>query len=153
VYILKSFASCERPQRTKSAKQKNQGKRDTRHERTQCLPLLPAWPRLALIPNNGMQLDLDRILCIVAAVPLAPVVADSVREDVSSAREARRCDAAADFGVALEAVLCVLVPEVECAVGPGGAEGAVHGVEGDCVDGVDFCDVAGCRVGLAVAFE
>lgn len=100
-----------------------------------------------------MQLDLDRILCVVAAVALAPVVANSVCEDVAGTREARCCDAAANLGVAFEAVLCVLVPEVERAVGAGGAEGAVHGVEGYRVDGVDFCDVAGCWVGLAVAFE
>jgi hypothetical protein len=100
-----------------------------------------------------MQFDLDGVLRRVAAVALAPVVADGVGEDVARAAEARGSDAAADLWVALEAVLCVLVPEVEGAVGAGGAEGAVHGVEGDCVDRVDFGDVALGRVGLAVALE
>lgn len=47
----------------------------------------------------------------------------------------------------------VLVPEMEGAVATGGAEGAVFGVEGDGVYGVDFGDVALGGVGLAVAFE
>jgi hypothetical protein len=50
-------------------------------------------------------------------------------------------------------VLGVLVPEVECAIAAGGGESAVDGVEGDGVNGVDFCDVAGVGVLLAVAFE
>jgi hypothetical protein len=100
-----------------------------------------------------MQFDLDRIRGRVPAVPLAPIVADRVRKYVSRAAEARGGDAAADLRVALEAVLCVLVPEVKGAVGAGGAEGAVHGVERDCVNGVDFGDVALRGVGLAVAFE
>lgn len=121
--------------------------------KTQALPLLPSRPRLALVPNDRMQFDLDRILCVVPAVALAPIVAHGVREDLAGTRETGRGDAAADFGVTFEAVLCVLVPEVECAVAAGGAEGAVDGVEGYGVHGVDFCDVARRGVGLAVAFE
>ena len=34
--------------------------------------------------------------------------------------------------------MCVLVPEVKCAVRACGAEGAVDGVEGDGVDGEDL---------------
>jgi hypothetical protein len=62
-------------------------------------------------------------------------------------------DAAADFGVALETVLGILVPEVECAVAAGSAEGAVDGVEGDGVDRVDVGYVASVGGVLAMALE
>jgi hypothetical protein len=100
-----------------------------------------------------MQLDLDRVLGVVPTVPFTPVVADRVRENIACTRERRSRDASANLWVALETVLCVLVPEVEGAIAASGAEGAVDGVEGDCVDRVDFCDVALAGVGLAVAFE
>jgi hypothetical protein len=100
-----------------------------------------------------VQLDFDRVLSVVSAVSFTPIVADSVRKDVACAREGSGRDAAADFGVALETVLGVLVPEVEGAVATSSAEGAVDGVEGDCVDRIDFSDVALVGIGLAVAFE
>lgn len=100
-----------------------------------------------------MQLDLGRVLRRVVRVALAPVVGDGVGEDVAVAGEVSCGDGAADVGVALKAVLGVFVPEVECAVGAGGAEGAVLRVEGDGVDGVDFCDIALRGVVLAVTFE
>ena len=50
-------------------------------------------------------------------------------------------------------MLGVLVPEVEGSVAAGGAEGAVDGVEGYRVHGVDVADVAVIGWGLAVAFE
>lgn len=100
-----------------------------------------------------MQLQLNRIRCRVSTVSFTPVVADSVGEDVSVLGEASGGDGATDFGIAFEAVLGVLVPEVEGTVATGGAEGAMLGVEGDCVDGVDFGDVPGRRVLLSVAFE
>jgi hypothetical protein len=117
------------------------------------LPLLIARPGLALVPDNRMQLDLDWVVRRVATVPLAPVVTDCVGKDVARATETCGGDASTNLWVALEAVLCVLVPEMESPVAAGGAEGAVNGVEGDGVDGVDFGDVALVRVGLAVAFE
>lgn len=86
-------------------------------------------------------------------IALTPVVANGVGEDTAAAIEAGGGDAAADGGVALEAVLGVLVPEVEGAVGAGGGEGAVEGVEGDGVDGEDVGGVAGGGEGFAVAFE
>ena len=43
------------------------------------------------------------------------------------------------------------VPEVECTVRAGGAEGAVDGVERDGVDGVNVRHVV--RWGVAVTFE
>lgn len=100
-----------------------------------------------------MQLNFDRIVRVIPRVSLAPIVADRICKDIASLAEARGCDAAADLGVAFETVLGVLVPEVEGAVTTSGAEGTVNRVEGDCVDGVDFCDVAVVGVGLAVAFE
>lgn len=51
-------------------------------------------------------------------------------------------------------MLGVLVPEVECAVAAGGAEGALGWVEVDAVDGVAVGCVGGAvGVVLAVAFE
>lgn len=100
-----------------------------------------------------MQLELNRILGVIPRIAFAPVVTNRIREDVAVAAERRRGDAAADLRVALETVLGVLVPEVECAVAAGGAEGAVLRVEGDGIDGVDFGDVALGGVGLAVAFK
>lgn len=98
-----------------------------------------------------MQHDLDGVLRRVSLVPLAPVVRDGVGEDAARLVEGRRDDGAADGRVPLEAVLGVLVPEVEGAVGAGGAEGAVDGVEGDVVYGVDGDDIVGG--GLAVALK
>lgn len=121
--------------------------------RLESLPLLIPWPGLTFISNDRVQLDFDRVLRIVPTVPLAPIVADGVGKDVAGATKAGGGDAAADFRVAFETVLGVLVPEVECAVTTGGAEGAVDGVEGDCIYRVDFCDVTLSGVGLAVAFE
>jgi len=100
-----------------------------------------------------VKFDLDGVVLGISTVALAPVVADGVGENVSVLAEARRDDAAADFGVALKTVLGVLVPEVEGTVGAGGGEGAVLRVEGDGVYGVDFCDVAVGGVLLAVALE
>ena len=120
---------------------------------TQGLPLLTSRPGLALVSQNGVKFDLDGVVLGVATVPLAPVVADGVGKDVSVLAEAGCDDAAADFRVALETVLGVLVPEVEGTVGTGSGEGAVLGVEGDGVYGVDLCDVAVGGVLLAVALE
>ena len=100
-----------------------------------------------------MQLDLDRICLRVASKALTPVIAHSVGKDVAVFAEARCHDGAAYFGVAFQTVLGVLVPEVECAVGAGGGESAVLGVEGDCVYGVDFCCFASRGVLLTVALE
>lgn len=100
-----------------------------------------------------MQLDLRWVSWRIRTVTFTPVVGDGVRENVTIAAEVGGGDGSPDFRVTFETVFGVLVPEVECAVGAGGAEGAVDGVEGDCVHGIDFCEVAGCWVLLAVAFE
>jgi hypothetical protein len=100
-----------------------------------------------------MQLELDRVLRGIRRITLAPVIAHSVRKDVAILVEAGRGNGAADLGVTLEPVLCVLVPEVEGTITTGGAEGAVLRVEGNGVYGVNFGDVARRRILLAVAFE
>jgi hypothetical protein len=100
-----------------------------------------------------VQFELDGVLWRIPGEALAPVVADGVGEDVAVARKGRRRDAAADLRVALEAVLSVLVPEVERAVAASCAERAVLRVEGDGVDREDFGDVARGGVLLAVALE
>jgi hypothetical protein len=95
---------------------------------------LSLLPRLALVTLHWVQHDLVGVVCTVVLVTLAPVVAYCVGEDGTVPAEVRSCDAAADIRVALQSVLGVLVPEVECAVRAGGGESAVNGVEGDGVD-------------------
>ena len=107
------------------------------------LPLLTPWPRLTLIPQYGMQFQLNRVPCGVSRVPFTPIITNGVSEDISVLAESRGGDGAADLWVAFEAVFGVLVPEVECAVAAGGAEGAVLWVEGYGVYGVDLLDVSG----------
>jgi hypothetical protein len=100
-----------------------------------------------------VEFQFDGVLWGVVAVAFAPVVAHGVGEDVTVAAEGGGGDGATDFGVALETVLGVFVPEVKCAIWTCRAECAVDGVEGDGVDGVDFGDVSGVGVLLAVALE
>lgn len=116
-------------------------------------PLLPPSrrPRFALLRLDGVQHNLDGVLRRVVLVPLAPIVRDRIRKDAARLVECGRDDRAADGRVALEAVFGILVPEVEGAVRAGCAEGAVGGVEGDVVDGVDGDDIVGR--GVAVALE
>ncbi|KAL2255407.1 hypothetical protein VTK26DRAFT_3440 [Humicola hyalothermophila] len=115
------------------------------------LPLLDARPGLALVGLHGVQHHLGRVVGRVALVALGPVVADGVGEDAARLVERCRRDAAADVRVPLEAVLGVLVPEVERPVAARRAEGAVLRVERDVVDRVHVGHVALRRV--AVAFE
>lgn len=98
-----------------------------------------------------MQHHLDRIALRVLLVPLAPVVTNGVSKDATILVKLRRCNAASNVGVSLKTVLGILVPEVECAIRTRCAEGAVNGVEGNVVDGVDIDDVV--DGGIAVAFE
>jgi hypothetical protein len=86
-------------------------------------------------------------------VALAPVVADGVGKDVARLVEGGGRDGPADGGIALEAVLGVLVPEVEGSIRTGSAEGAVDRVERDVVDRVDVRDVVGGRVTVALEGE
>lgn len=98
-----------------------------------------------------MQHHLVGVLRAVALVTLAPVVADGVGEYAARVVEGSGHDAAAHGRVALEAMLGVLVPEMERAVAAGGRERAVLGVEGDIVYAVDVGNVA--LRGVAVALE
>jgi hypothetical protein len=96
---------------------------------------------------------LDRIALGVVLVALGPIITDSISEDRTVLVEGSGGDAAADVGVALETVLGVLVPEVECSIGTGCAECAVDGVERDIVDGVDVGNAVGRGVAMALEGE
>lgn len=115
------------------------------------LPLLDAWSWLALVVHDAVKHDLIGKVWVVGRVALAPIIADCVSENVSVVGEAGAGDGAADSWVSLEAVLGILVPEVECAVGSCGGESAVNWVERDGVDCVDVGHVA--RWWVAVALE
>lgn len=117
------------------------------------LPLLRPRPRLTLINRNRMQHDLIGRLRRIDGVPFTPVVADGISEYGAIAVEAGCGDGAADGRVALEAMLSVFVPEVEGAVGAGGAEGAVHRVERDGVDRVHVRRMGAVGRGFPVAAE
>jgi hypothetical protein len=80
------------------------------------LPLLAARPGLALVANNGVEFDFNRVSSRIASISLSPIVADGVGEAVALCVEGGGGNAAADLGVAFEAVLCVFVPKVEGAV-------------------------------------
>ena len=100
-----------------------------------------------------MHHELDGHLLVVRLRALGPVVADGVCEDVAVPVKVGRRDASAHVGVTLEPVLGVLVPEVECAVRAGRREGAVDGMEGNVVDGVNVGDVSLGRVAVALKRE
>lgn len=100
-----------------------------------------------------MQHDLVCKVRGVVGISLAPVVAYGIGEDVTGVVEACCRDCTSDFGVALETVLSILVPEVECAVAARCAEGAMLWVEGDGVDGEYVCDIALVWHVLTVALE
>ena len=105
------------------------------------LPLAGTRSGFALIGTHGVQHHLVGCLLGIRRVSLAPVVADRVGEDVSIAVEGSTGDGSADGRVALQTMLGILIPEVECAVTSRGAECAVHRVELDRVDGVNVADV------------
>lgn len=102
------------------------------------LPLLHIRPGLALLALDGVKHDLVGVVLLVAHETLAPVVANGVGEDVAAAVESRGRDAAAHGGIPFEAVLGVLVPEVEGTITAGGTESAMLGVERDIIYGVDL---------------
>ncbi len=116
-------------------------------------PLLDTGPRLALVWLDGVKHDFVGILRVVPLVSLGPVVGDGVGEDGTVLVELGGGDATADIRVALETVLRVLVPEVERAVRPGRGEGAVDGVEGYVVDGIDVGYGSLGRVAVALEGE
>lgn len=93
------------------------------------LPLFHCWPWFAFVVDDLVHHDLVRVLGRVLRIALAPVVADGVGEDGPGVVEAGGGDGASGSGVTLEAMLCILIPEVECAIGAGCAERSVNGVE------------------------
>ena len=111
-------------------------------------------PGLTLLRPHWVQHNLIRRLRCIGRVALTPIITNRVREDVAIPVEARRADGPADLRIALQAVLGVLVPEVEGAVAAGRAKGAMHGMKGDRVDGIDvrYVSVA-AGGGLSVAFK
>lgn len=100
-----------------------------------------------------MQHDLIWIVRRIMRISFAPIVANCIRKYIPIAIERRGRNRASYFRIPLEPVLRVLVPEVECTIGAGSAESAVHGVEADGVDAVHFADVSVRRVLLPVALE
>lgn len=117
--------------------------------------LSPAlWLWLDLVIDDRMQHDLVDRLWRVDRVALAPIVADSIRENRPVVVERGRRDGPARLWVPFETMFGVLVPEVECAVASSCAEGALYGVEVDRVDGEAVCCIArAVWVRHTVAFE
>lgn len=100
-----------------------------------------------------MQHHLDRVVLSVVLVALGPVVAYSIGEDGTVLVEGCGSDAATNVRVALETVLGVLVPEVECSIGTSSAECAMDRVERNIVDGVDIGDAVGWGVAMTLERE
>ncbi len=89
----------------------------------------------------------------MAAEPLAPVVTDGIRKDAAVVVERRAHNRAPHLRVPLQPVLGVLVPEVERAVAPRRAEGAVHRMPVDVVDGKHLARVPVHGILLPVTLE
>jgi hypothetical protein len=53
------------------------------------LPLLNAWPWLALVARDWVQHDLIRCLGRVGRISLAPIIADGIRKNITGAVESR----------------------------------------------------------------
>ena len=102
-----------------------------------------------------MQHDFVRQLRRVGVEPLTPIIADRIGENATRAIERGRADGAAHLRVPLQAILGILVPEMEGAVAARGRKGPLHGMEVDRVDGVDIADVAlrGRRLPMALEAE
>ena len=100
-----------------------------------------------------MQHYLVGHLCRVEAVSFAPVIADGVGEDGAIPVEGGCADRATNFGISLETMFGILVPEVEGSVAACSAEGAVLRMEGDGVHGIDIGDVAAAWWCLSMTFE
>lgn len=88
-----------------------------------------------------MKHDLVRSLRGVCSITFTPIVTDSIGEDVSIPVESGARNGSTDRRIPLQTVFCIFVPEVECAIAAGGAEGPMNRVEGDGVDSVDVADV------------
>jgi hypothetical protein len=98
-------------------------------------------PWLALVSLHRVQHDLVRVVLLIEAVALAPVVADGIGEDVAVPVEICRTDGSSDLWISLQPVFSILVPEVEGAVRACSAKCAVLWMKRDSVDTVDVADV------------
>ena len=115
--------------------------------------LARARSRLCLVGSDRVQHNLIGTLRGIGGVTFAPVVANCISEDISGAIESSGGNRAANGGIALQAVFGIFVPEVECTIGTGSAEGAVNGVEGDRVDRIDVANIAVCRRSFTVTLK
>jgi len=69
--------------------------------RISCLSLLYARSGFALVALDWVHHDLVRVLWCIACITLAPIVADSIRKDLSIAAEGCSCDCSASSRVSL----------------------------------------------------
>lgn len=106
-----------------------------------------------LLRNDSMQHDLVRLLLGVLLEALAPIVADCVRKHSTLAIEAGSGDRTANIWIALETMLGLAVPEVECTVRASSAERAMLRMEGDGIDGIDIGLIFVVGRGLSMALE
>lgn len=113
-------------------------------------PLLVGWPGLALVRLHWVEHNFGRVCRGVALEAFAPVIANGIGEDGASLIECRRCDTTTDIGIAFEAMLGILVPEVERAVTTCCAESSVLRVKRDVVDCIYVCCVTLRRVAVAL---
>lgn len=89
-----------------------------------------------------MQHDLVDCLLRIARISLTPIITNSICKDATIAVERCAGNGSANIRIPFQSVLCVLIPEMECAVAASSAESAVNRVEGYRVDGVDVANVA-----------
>lgn len=87
------------------------------------------WSRLDLLLGNRMQHDLVDCLLGIARISLAPIITNSICKNATIPVERRAGNGAANIRIPFQSVLCVLVPEMECAVASSSAESAVDRVE------------------------
>jgi len=97
--------------------------------------------------------DFVRRLWRVVSIAFTPIIADCICKNVAIAVECCARDGTANGWVALQTMLCVLVPEVEGPITARSAEGPVDRVERDCIHSVDVADITGIGGRLAMAFE
>ena len=95
----------------------------------QSSPLPRLRPRLTLIHPHRMQHDLIRIPRHVTTISLTPIITDRIRKNIALPAKSRTAYRAPDLRIALQSMLSVLIPEMECPVGSCSTECAVLWVE------------------------
>lgn len=76
-----------------------------------------------------MQHDFVDCLLRIARISLAPIITNSICKDTTIPVERRAGNGSTNIRVPFQPVLCVLVPEMECAITASSAESAVDRVE------------------------